>query len=218
MLYRASARLSEARRLDQDHWGPWLDRIADHFGPLSIAAFDHPKVRPIIRQWRNKYAETPRSADMGMQVFSRVCSYAVEQGKLTINPCEGIKALYAADRAAIIWTDADIARIKAVGSPELGHAIDLAALTGLRRGDLIRVCWSHVHANEICIPTNKSGRRVEARIPLYAELRAVLARIPKRATTILTNRKGQPWTNTGFGQMITAAKKQGRDRRRVAFP
>ena len=143
---------------------------------------------------------------MGMQVLSRVCSYAVEQGKLATNPTEGIKALYSADRAAIIWTDADIARIKAVGSLELGQTIDVGALTGLRRGDLLRVSWSHVHDNEICIPTNRSGRRVDARIPLYADLRARLARIPKRATTILTNSKGQPWTDTGFGQMITKAK------------
>jgi integrase len=205
-LYKASGDYEKLAIATKAGWGPWLDRIAGHFGTLSIAAFDTPKIRPFIRQWRNKYAETPRAADMGMQALSRVCSYAVEQGKLTVNPTEGIKGLYSADRAAIIWTDADIARIKAVGSPELGHAIDLAA-TGLRRGDLIRVSWSHVHANEICIPTNKSGRRVDARIPLYADLRAVLARIPKRATTILTNTKGQPWTNTGFGQMITAAKK-----------
>jgi hypothetical protein len=73
------------------HSGPWLDRIAAYFD-LSIAAFDNPKVRPIIRQWRNRYAETPRTADMGTQVLSRVCAYAVEQGKLAANPCEGIKA------------------------------------------------------------------------------------------------------------------------------
>ena len=81
---------------------------------------------------------------------SRACSYAVEQGKLATNPTEGIKALYSSDRAAIIWTDADIARIKAVGSLELGHTIDVGALTGLRRGDLLRLSWSHVHDNEIC--------------------------------------------------------------------
>jgi integrase len=182
-----------------------LDRIAAYF-ELSIAAFDNPKVRPIIRQWRNKYADTPRTADMGMQVLSRVCGYAVEQGKLTVNPCEGIKALYSADRAAIIWTDADIARIKQAVSPEVGHAIDLAAMTGLRRGDLLRLSWSHVHEHEIVIPTNKSGRRVDARIPLYADLRAVLARIPKRAMTILTNSKGYAWTGDGLGSIIIKAK------------
>ena len=204
-LYKASGDYQKLAASTKVHWGPWLDRIAAYFD-LSIAAFDNPKVRPIIRQWRNKYAETPRTADMGMQVLSRVCGYAVEQGKLTVNPCEGIKALYSADRAAIIWTDADIARIKQAVSPEVGHAIDLAALTGLRRGDLLRLSWSHIYDNEIVISTNKSGRRVEARIPLYAELRAVLARIPKRAMTILTNSKGQAWTGDGLGSLIIKAK------------
>jgi integrase len=205
-LYKASADYQKLAPVTKRNWAPWLDRVADYFGTLSIAAFDNPKVRPVIRQWRNRFTETPRAADMGMQVLSRVCSFAVEAGKLTLNPCEGIKALYAGDRAAIIWTPDDIARIKAAGSPELGHAIDLAGLTGLRRADLLRLSWPHVHENEIRISTNKSGRRVEARIPLYADLRAALSRIPKRATTILTNSKGHAWTDTAFGWMITTAK------------
>jgi integrase len=206
-LYKASADYQKLAPSTKVQWGPWLDRIAAYFD-LSIAAFDNPKVRPIIRQWRGKYADTPRTADMGMQVLSRVCGYAVEQGKLTVNPCEGIKALYSADRAAIIWTDADIAAIKQVVSPEVGNAIDLAAMTGLRRGDLLSLSWSHVHEHEIIIATNKSGQRVEARIPLYTDLRAVLARIPKRAITILTNSKGRAWTGDGLGSIIIEAKKK----------
>ena len=130
-------------------------------------------------------------------------------GKLMVNPCEGIKALYSADRSDIIWTDADIARIKQVCTPEVADAIDLAVMTGLRRGDLLRLCWSHVHEHEIVIPTNKSGQRVPARIPLYAELRAVLARIPKRSPTVLTNSsKGRPWkTGDGLGSVFIRAKK-----------
>ena len=60
--------------------------------------------------------------------------------------------------------------------------------------------------NEIIIATNKSGQRVEARIPLYADLRALLARIPKRSTTILTNSKGHAWTGDGFGSTISKSK------------
>jgi integrase len=205
-LYRASPDYQKLAPSTKLKWGPWLDRVATYFGALSIAAFDNPKVRPIIRQWRTKYADTPRAADMGLQVLRAVCTCAVEQGKLAGNPCAGFKALYSSDRAAIIWTDADIASIKQEVSPEVGHAIDLAALTGLRRGDLLRLSWSHVHDNEIVIPTNKSGRRVDARIPLYADLRAVLARIPKRSTTILTNSKGHAWTADGFGSTISKAK------------
>jgi integrase len=209
-LYKASAAYQELAPSTKRKWGPWLDRIATYFGTLSIAAFDNPKVRQTIRQWRNKYADTPRTADMGMQVLSRVCGYGVDPlGKLMVNPCEGIKALYSADRSDIIWTDADIARIKQVCTPEVANAIDLAAMTGLRRDDLLRLSWSHVHEHEIVIPTNKSGRRRDARIPLYADLRAVLARIPKRSLTVLANSKGRPWkTGDGLGSVFIRAKKK----------
>ena len=43
-------------------------------------------------------------------------------------------------------------------------------------------------------------------IPLYDTLRAVLASIPKRATTILTNSRFRPWTRDGFGSSFNKAK------------
>ena len=94
--YRASTDYEKLAPSTKTHWGPWLDRIAAYFGPLSIAQFDRKeKIRPIIRQWRNRYATTPRTADMGLQVLSRVCAHAVDPlGKLAGNPCEGIKSLY----------------------------------------------------------------------------------------------------------------------------
>jgi hypothetical protein len=48
--------------------------------------------------------------------------------------------------------------------------------------------------------------RREAIIPLYDELRDVLARIPKRATTVLTNSKRRPWTPDGVGSSFNRAK------------
>jgi integrase len=43
-------------------------------------------------------------------------------------------------------------------------------------------------------------------IPLYDGLREVLARIPKRATTVLTNSLGRPWTAGGFAASFHRAK------------
>ena len=57
-----------------------------------------------------------------------------------------------------------------------------------------------------CITTGKSKHRREAIIPLYGALRDVLARIPKRATTILTSSKRRPWTADGFGSSFNKAK------------
>jgi integrase len=206
-LYRGSADYQKLAPTTRLHWGPWLDRIGKYFGVLSIAQFERPeKIRPLIRQWRNKYANTPRTADMGMQVLSVVLSHAVELGKIAGNPCIGIKSLYTSDRSDIIWTAADIAGIKQVCSPEIAHAIDLAAATGLRRGDLLRLCWAHIGAEAIEITTSKSNHKRPAIIPLYNGLREVLARIPKRSPTVLTNSKGRPWSNDGFGTSFNRAK------------
>ncbi len=209
VLYKRSAAFTSLADSTKRQWAPWLDRIAKHFGDLRIAQFDRPdKIRPVIRQWRSQWDKTPRTADYGMQVLSRVLSYAVDPlGKIAGNPCEGIAHLYKGDRSEIIWTDADLTQIKTKCSAEIAQAIDLAAHTGLRLGDLLRVSWSHVKDDAIVMATGKSRHRREALIPLYDDLRAVLARIPGRATTILTSgRHHRPWTTDGFGSSFNKAK------------
>lgn len=204
VLYKSSQGYQGLAASTKRNWAPWLDRISDYFGELSIAQFDRPeKIRPIIRKWRAKYADKPRTADYGMQVLSRVLSHCVDpMGKIATNPCEGIKQIYSGTRSEIIWTDSDIAHMKASCSPEIGHAVDLAAHTGLRLGDLLRLSWSHVGDDAIVVKTSKT--KSEAIIPLYDALRDVLARIPRRSPVILTNSKNRPWS--GFGASYTKAK------------
>ena len=140
-------------------------------------------------------------------VLSRVLSYAVDPlGKLGSNPSEGIKRLHSADRSEIIWAESDIATLKASCSPEIAHAVDLAVHTGLRLGDLTKLCWSHVGDDRIVIPTRKSRGRQKAIIPLYSALQAVLADIPKHSTTILTNRRGRPWRDLASAFVDAKAK------------
>jgi integrase len=190
-------------------WGPWLDKIKDHFGKLRISQFDRTeKLRPIIRKWRAKWSKQPRTADLGMQVLSRICSHGVDpEGVLTSNPCIGIKHLYKGDRSDIIWLDPDIAVLKEHTSKEVAWAVDLAAHTGLRMGDLLRLSWSHVGENEITLYTSKGKKqRLVAIIPLYDALRTLLDAIPRRATTVLTNTRKRPWTTDGFGTSFDDAK------------
>jgi len=215
VLYRGSKDYKNLADTTKINWSKWLDRIEDYFGELRIAQFDRPeKIRPIIRRWRNRWADTPRTADYGMQVLSRVFSHAVDPlGKLGGNPCEGIKGLYSGNRSEIIWTDADIAALKTPTAPnkgcskEIADAFDLAAFSGLRLGDLLRLSWSHVSEDVIVVTTGKSRHRREVVIPLYDEMRRVLERIPKRSPTILTNTLSRPWTKNGFSTAFNRAKK-----------
>lgn len=179
-------------------WTTWLDRIQTEFGELRVEQFDRPQMRPIIIKWRDRFSATPRAADMAIQVLSRLLSFAQAEGKLLNNICAGIDGIYRADRSGMIWTAGDLAELAKHASAEVMRAASLAALTGLRQSDLLRLSWSHVKANSIEIATGKSKRRKTTLIPIYSDLRAFLETIPKRATTLLVNSDGRPW-RTGFG-------------------
>jgi integrase len=214
-LYRASdefaALADETRRI----WQPWLDEVKAHFGPLSMRQFDRPKIRVAITQWRAKWKKTPRAADMGKQVLSRVLSFAVAQGAIQFNPCEGLPNLYHADRSDIIWTPDDLAAFCEAAPAEVAWAAKLAAQTGLRRGDLVKLAWTNISEYAIEIRTGKSRGRRSATVPLTAAARALLDTIPKRATTVLTSTRGLPWTADGFGtawqRAFNASALAGRD-------
>ncbi|MES2255134.1 MAG: site-specific integrase [Pseudomonadota bacterium] len=123
------------------------------------------------------------------------------EGRLASNQCEGIPHLHKSNRADIIWTPDDMQILLAHASPEMAQATRLAALSGLRKGDLLKLAWNHVHLEKryIELKTGKSRGRRTVLIPVTPELRALLEAIPKRSTTVLTSSKKRPWTEDGFG-------------------
>lgn len=215
-LYKASPEFAGLSVHTKYRWSQWLDEVQDHFGELSIRQFDRPTIRIDIKRWRDKWRKSPRSADYAKQVLSRVLSFAVSEGQLAANPCAGIKNLYKSNRAAIIWEQDDIDRLCAHASPEVGLALRLACLTGLRQGDLLRLSWGHLRPYSIEIRTAKSRERKLAVVPITADLRAVLSTIPKRSTRVLTNSLGQPWRAFG-SSWDKAMKASGLDAKGLHF-
>lgn len=196
-LYETSDAFKALAMSTKHQWTPWFPRIKEQFGTLSVRQFDRPTIRIDITRWRNKWKKTPRTADYGKQVLSRILSYCIAEGRLTANMCEGIPNLYSTDRSDIIWTQGDIEKLCASASPEIGYACRLAALTGLRQGDCLKLAWGHIGAKAMEIRTGKSRGRRRARVPLYGDLRAMIATIPKRSPRVLTNTDGHPW-KSGF--------------------
>jgi hypothetical protein len=68
-------------------WRLSLDRIQEAFGELRIEQFDRPQMRPRIVKWRDGYAKTPRAADMGVQVLSRLLAHGQAEGLLLHATC-----------------------------------------------------------------------------------------------------------------------------------
>src|SRR5689334_14139275 len=66
--------------------------------------------------------------------------------------------------------------------------------------------YGNVLVSVSLIATSKSRQRREVVIPLYDPLRELLATIPERSKTILTNTRYATWTQDGFGSSFNKAK------------
>jgi hypothetical protein len=71
-----------------------IDRIDECFGSLRNTQFDRrEKIRPFIIRWRNRWKDTPRTADYAVQVLSAVISYAIEELRLLLKAQDtGVRA------------------------------------------------------------------------------------------------------------------------------
>lgn len=170
-----------------------LDVARAEIGHIEVRALDSRKMRPYLIDWRNKRAKTPKTADDLLTDLSAVFNWAVNNGEIARNPIAGFERLYKANRAEIIWEPQHLATFLQFADPEVAWAVRLAAATGIRKNDLIALPWTAIRGQTIAFQTGKSGRKRTAVIALTDEVRAVLADIPQRAVTVLTNSDGRPW-------------------------
>lgn len=185
------------------NWSPWLDKIRDEFGDVPVELLKAKGVKRDIIDWRNRWADQPRTADYAIQVIRRLFAWAVENELADANPAEGIRGLYKANRAAIIVEADELAAVLAKATDAGRALIRLAALTGMRRGDLIALQWSEVFDGHIERAANKSstGRRIL--VPLVQEARDLVAALRAQnkarkipSTFVLTSARG-PWSKGG---------------------
>ena len=198
-MYRSSAEFTSLSDKTQKSYRRYLKMIEEDHGDMPLEVVDHPKARGEFKNWRDKLAHKPRSADYAWTVLARVLSVAKDRGKIARNVCERGGRLYEADRTEKVWSADAITAFCAVASNELQAALLLALWTGQRQGDLLRLTWTAYDGSHIRLRQGKTGTRVT--IPVGAPLKTVLdiAKAAGRAAaTILTNQHGRPWTSDGF--------------------
>jgi integrase len=190
---------SDYRDSTKSRWKGWLTkRIPKELGELSIRVFEDPKSIRVIKKWRSRRKSTPRTADYGLQVLSRILSFAREEGVIREHFCKDVGHIYKGDRSDINWEDDETERLLKAAPDHMRHAILLANFTCLRQGDLLKLQWESVKAHCIQVWTQKSGGTRLVEIPLYPALRALLDAIPRHSEYVLNTERGEPW-RTGFG-------------------
>ena len=193
-------------------WSRHLVLIEEKWGDVPVGVWNDSRMTAKVVAWRNSRKDTPRTADIGVTVLVALLKWARLMGHgIAINVAADIPQLYkGAQREEIVWTEDDMQAFaeKAI-ELEREHIIDglwLAALTGLRRADLVTLTFDHIGEFAVTKTALKKskGRRRRATIPMTPALEALLAELRGRhraegVDTVLVNSFGRPWSGDGFG-------------------
>lgn len=217
--YRSSPEWKALEASTRDTWGRALDKIEAKWGEVPLRLWNNPRMVTQVVKWRDSMAETPRAADIGIAQLSRLLEFGRLRGQVTVNIGAGIPTLYRnAQRAEIIWTEDDfkIWNEHDEVHQSLRDVAMLAAVTGLRRADLIGLTWDEIGDVAITrIARKKSkGRRRRVVMPIIPDLKAVLDDLRTRprkqgVETVLVTSHGTIWSGNGlsgsFGKAVRAA-------------
>ena len=177
-----------------------LDLVRKELGDLTLTALISPKARSFLLTWRDKRANTPKTADELLGALSLVLNWAVNRGDLGTNPVANFPRIYKVNRADIIWEPHHLQTLLAHADPPIAAAVRLAAVTGLRKNDLIALPWSAVKAHAIVWQTGKSRGRKSVVLPITDAVRDVLDGLDRGVCpTVLSTSEGEPWTPPGRG-------------------
>jgi integrase len=182
-------------------WLRHIEEIDDFFKDTSLAAMETKGARAIIKRWHEQRRDKPRTADIRLTVLTRILSWGVDEGVLDTNRALKIERLHEpVVRADILWSEDELSALLKHCSEAVGRAVRLAALTGLRKGDVVGLKWSDIRGSAIRRPTLKSNRKQLASIPLYPALRELLQECEAKGDPstgyVITNSFGRPWKDS----------------------
>jgi integrase len=163
----------------------WLRRFEDS-DPRDIKRSHVLDLRDIVAR-----ESGPGTAMNVVSCLSTIYSWAINRGKLELNPAFGIKKLPLG--AIPPWTEEEVQKALTDLPQPLQRAMNLALNTGQRRADLARMQWDQYDGQAIRLVQQKTGRSL--RVPLTDGFRAEIEEWRRTSTSpfILVKHDGAPW-------------------------
>lgn len=185
---------------------PSLDLRASPEGRAGLLDVSRITMPAVIKAMEDN-RERIRFANYIGQMYQIICKHAVRIGWLQASPIVGLELLpVPKDRQQphIPWPDWAVEKWRAEARPMPLLAMELGIGTAQRPGDLPRLLWSAYDGSNLTIVQGKTG--AEVTIPCTPQLKAALDAAPRRAVTILTDRRGRPFRGQGFEDMMRAER------------
>lgn len=177
----------------QELWGRELD-FAAH--PDCLGTLSRDEIRPaLVQAFFDGLTGRPGKQAAALGALKQLEKWAVVRDLLPRQITLGVE-IESSDGGHIPWTEAQVAYAETHLPAHLARAITLAANTGQRGSDLIRMGWTDVEMfngiEGISIRQKKTRRDVW--IPITSTLAAAMRTWERRPGPFLTRADGRPWT------------------------
>lgn len=213
---------SKAARTQKEYQAV-LDELRNVFGTLRPDAI----TSNMVKRFRDGSAEKPRGnvqANLARAVFSTVMAWAVEWGAASTNPARDTKRRKIAKRTRSV-DETDWQAVYSIAPPMMQCAMDLALLTGLRRGDLLALTRDHCKDDGIHVTTQKTKTAlvIENSDELRAAIKRALATGPRLrlGRALIATDHGKRMAPGDFGrrwwELQTKAFPKGQEHRRFRW-
>jgi len=191
-----------------------LDRFATFLGPNAhLQDVD----RRILEQFQlHLLSQGISKARVHRYIAAIKCFFNrfIDWQKIQVNPCRGIKLYPETPRTH--WLEAgQIAQLIDSCSVRLKPVVQIALLTGLRLGDILRLAWSRIDFEQRIIRIMQGKTQTPLLLPISDALAEVLQAIPREMDSPnVFHQRGRSvrrfgWVRTDFGKATMAAGLMG---------
>jgi integrase len=215
---RAKAHKATVRQLWED-WRPiserdkasWQDDVSrskhllEHLGDRVAQALN----RGDIDEYRNlRLAETtlrgrppsPATLDREIALLMRMCSYAVECGRLLQNPLAHVRLLRKPNVRRVVIDEATFARLVEAAGKELRPILVMAYDTGMRKGEILGLRWSQLdlEAGTVRLGAEDTKTSKARTVYLTARAKEAIQQLPRDEGSehvFVSSRTGKGWVN-----------------------
>ena len=191
--FMASPKFQGYSPATREAWGREL-RLVER--PDTLGAISVNILRPaLVQAFIDGLSDRPGKQAAALAVLRQVERWAIVRDLLSQPITTGIEFTRSHDGHKP-WTDEQVRLAETQARPELARVVTLAANTGQRGSDLVKMRWTDLEVYNgltgINVTQAKTGRQIW--VPITQELSATMARWERRPGFILLRPTGIPWT------------------------
>jgi integrase len=191
--FMASPRFQGYSPSTREVWSRKL-RLAER--PDTLGAISVNILRPaLVQAFIDGLSDRPGKQAAALSVLRQLEKWAIVRDLLPQPITTGIEFEHSHDGHRP-WTEDQVHLAESAARPELARAVTLAANTGQRGSDIVKMRWTDLEdyngRTGINVTQVKTGRQIW--VPITHELAAAMATWQKRPGFILSRPTGIPWT------------------------